>query len=249
MLDESAAVAGKLTGVWKFKCPKCLQVHRQASSIQRCAVKIAHVLLGNDVRLKLENPMQLNPFYAAKKGLLEEYEALDNGPSGGEFKMPVEVLVRAETMSEVTLLMLEEFQKFIAKAAVDYKQAMQDSLVLKAKADSAPTVKLGNTEIVHKGWEPGTDIGTCEFAKVDIIRYYLDLVPRPNKLADDLLSDLVRYRVELEALVADEDLIVFQGDTKWYGIKVVNGIAKLVSLHAKGGHKTKLKELRDACSI
>lgn len=245
MLDESTSVAGKLTGTWKFKCPKCKQTHRQSSAIKRCAAKLGHVLLGNDVCLKLPNPSQVGEYQAAKRGILADWDAAQECLPGGGFDMPIEVYVRAETMGEATLLMLEEFQKFIAKAAAEYRQAEQNCRGLQEKARTSPIVALGAVAMQTKGWEPCVTIDGREFEKLDIVSYYLDSVPRPDGIADVLASSTNRWSINLDALDPDADLIVFSSESKHYGIKMTNGIGKLVPLRSKNA-KTNLQELRNA---
>lgn len=244
MLDEAIAVAGRLAGVWRFSCPKCGHVHRLEQSIKRCADKLAHVVLGNDVRLSFVSPIQTNEFQAAKKGLRDEFLAL-TAALGGPFSMPVNVFVRAESLCEATLLMLEEFQKFITVATATYKQSMVDSLDFKARMKSMAEVALGAATLSKNAWSDTVRIGNAEFSKIDIIQHYLDTVPRPSTQADKL-GHGNKYDIHLSALEADENLILLCRAQEWYGIKVTGGVGKFVHVPARGSRAVKMKRLRDA---
>ena len=247
MRDDSVAVAGRLTGHWRFPCPRCKVVHRQTSSIERCSSKFSHVLLGNDVRIHAESPIDVNEYAAARHGLLDEWAAANDSLPRAEFKMPVEVAVKAETMGEATLLMLEEFSKFVASATAVYREAQSKNVAFMEKYKAAPLAKMGVAVVPTKGWVQEVKVGGHDFGVVDGLSYYLDLVP---KEADPALAkmreNVDNFGMSILALSADEDLLALSYSTKYFGIKVVNGVGKLAQLGTNRGQKALLEDLRNA---
>lgn len=154
MKDESPAVAGHLTGKWRFKCPHCGTVHQQANTIGRCADRFVETMINGHVSLGSPEMFRIgNQFEAARKGMLERYgeiEALVGRVEAKHFGLDPELFCRVENQQEATKLVLDELKKFVDQRAVEFDPIFQEVEKFRRELEAAPVLELGDRVKVSK---------------------------------------------------------------------------------------------------
>lgn len=154
MKDESPAVAGHLTGKWRFKCVNCGTVHQMANTIGRCADRFVESMINGHVNLGSPGMFRIgNQFEAARKGLLErhaEVDALVSRVDAERFCLDPELFCRVENPQEASKLVLDELKKFVDKKAADFAPVFEEVEKFRLELEAAPVLELGDRVKVGK---------------------------------------------------------------------------------------------------
>lgn len=148
MRDESQAVAGHLTGKWRFDCVHCGTVHQQATTIRRCADRFVETVIRGHVNLGSSDMFRVgNQFEAARKGLLErhaEVATLVRQVQSKHFGLDPELFCRVENQQEATKLVFDELKKFVDACSREFDPIFAEVDKFRQELEAAPLLVLGN---------------------------------------------------------------------------------------------------------
>lgn len=235
MRDDSLIVAGELTGKWTIKCGYCGTLHRQTSSLKRCAERAAHVFLGNDVQFRLPEPPAVCPYTALKKGLYTELCDLQSTfECHTLFRMPIKVYAKAETRSEAAFLMVQELGKFVTSLSQSYEAYLNSVKELSARMLALPDLKLGQAKIVKIGYSSEVRVADEVLSSQEVFYYFADRAS-DEKQRTQLRKDENNWRIVF--LDPDRDMSIFkneyQSDSPMLGMRIADGVTSVIKSSSK----------------
>lgn len=230
MKDEGVAVAGKLVGRWRFKCPQCGTEHVQESTIRRCSVEFASQVVGGNLNLVLPPGLHGNAYEAAKKGQIERWKEIAErlgqveGSSDARFEVPVDEFCRVENGGEAAKLVLERLKGYVDRRTREVMEGIELASNFQRELQGLPAVKLGRRaftkNVVRNRGDEGVQlfVDEVEIPAEDVKRYYAE---NPNTVGRDNLRG---FYGTLHYVDPDNDHVLFGSwDQTWWAVHPVKG--------------------------